>query len=84
MLYQIFETNHSANEGVAPLTQARKGENPMTDIESLKLYQAIAAKLNLSDSSDVDGDEFAEKFTLQELVILQKEITKAIQRKVMN
>jgi hypothetical protein len=56
----------------------------MTDIESLKLYQAIAAKLNLSDSSDVDGDEFAEKFTLQELVILQKEITKAIQRKVMN
>ena len=32
----------------------------MADIESLKLYQTIAAKLNLDDSSDVDGDEFAE------------------------
>ena len=53
----------------------------MTDIGSLKLYRSIASKLNL-ESADIDGDEFAALMSLEELVILQKEITKAITRKV--
>lgn len=52
------------------------------DIKMLQIYQAIAAKFNL-ESSDIDGDEMAQMFSIEELVILQKEVTKAIARKVM-
>jgi hypothetical protein len=54
----------------------------MSDIESLKLYRSIASKLNL-EAADIDGDEFAALMSLEELVVLQKEITKAIARKVL-
>jgi hypothetical protein len=52
------------------------------DIKMFQIYQAIATKFNL-DSSDIDGDEMAQMFSIEELVILQKEVTKAIARKVM-
>jgi hypothetical protein len=52
------------------------------DIKTRKLYEEIAVMFNL-EASDIDGDEFAENFTLEQLVILQKEVTKAIARKVM-
>ncbi len=57
----------------------------MTDIETRKIYEAIAAKLNAEtlDSSAIDGDELAEMFELKELILLQKQITKAIERKVL-
>jgi hypothetical protein len=41
------------------------------DVETRKLYEAIAAMFNL-EASDIDGDEFSEAFTLEQLVILQK------------
>lgn len=53
------------------------------DIETRKLHEEIAAKLNL-DASDIDGDEFAVMFNLKQLAILQKEIAKAIARKVLD
>jgi hypothetical protein len=53
------------------------------DIETRKKYMAIAAKLaTIADASDVDGDELAELLELDELVLLQKQIAKAIERKV--
>jgi len=53
------------------------------DIETRKKYMAIAAKLaTISDASEVDGDELAELLELDELVLLQKQIAKAIERKV--
>jgi 3-methyladenine DNA glycosylase AlkD len=53
------------------------------DIKTRKLYEEIAAMFNL-EASDIDGDEFAEAFTLEQLAILQKEIAKAITRKVLD
>ena len=55
----------------------------MTDIETRKTYEAIAAKLaTITDASDVDGDELAELLELKELVLLAKQINKAIERRV--
>lgn len=56
----------------------------MTDIETRKIYEAIADKLNadILEPSAIDGDEFAEMFELKELILLQKQIAKAIERKV--
>jgi TATA-binding protein-associated factor Taf7 len=55
------------------------------DIKMHKLYSAIAVtlKTQIEDSADVDGDVFAEIFDIQQLAILQKEIAKAISRKVL-
>ncbi len=58
------------------------------DIKTRKIYLSIADKLTPESGeninpSEIDGDEFAEKFTLEELVIFQKEIAKAISRKVL-
>lgn len=55
------------------------------DIKMHKLYTEIAAtlKTKIEDSSDVDGDVFAELFDIEQLVILQKEVVKAISRKVL-
>lgn len=54
----------------------------MTDIQTHKLYAAIATKMGV-EKDEIDGDVFAEKFTLEELAILQKELAKAINRKVL-
>ena len=52
------------------------------DVKLFKLHNAIADKLNL-DREEIDGHQFSERFTLEELVILQKEISKAMQIKIM-
>lgn len=54
------------------------------DIKTRMHYQHIAKVLanNITDSSDIDGDVLAELLELEELVLLQKQITKAIERKV--
>ena len=53
------------------------------DIETRKKYIAIAAKLaTIQESGDVDGDVLAEMFSLEELVLLAKQVNKAIERKV--
>lgn len=56
----------------------------MSDIETRKTYESIADKLNadILEPSAIDGDEFAEMFELKELILLQKQIAKAIERKV--
>jgi hypothetical protein len=56
----------------------------MSDIETRKIYESIADKLNadILEPSAIDGDEFAEMFELKELILLQKQIAKAIERKV--
>jgi hypothetical protein len=53
----------------------------MNDIDKRKLYIAIAKKLSL-DIDLVDGDELADKLTLEELSMLLVEVTKAVSRKV--
>lgn len=55
-----------------------------TDIKTRMSYQHIAEVLanNITDSSDIDGDVLAELLDLPELVLLQKQIAKAIERKV--
>lgn len=54
------------------------------DIKTRMSYQAIAEKLanNITGSDDIDGDVLAELLDLPELVLLQKQIAKAIERKV--
>jgi len=57
----------------------------MSDIETRKIYKSIADKLNadILEPSAIDGDEFAEMVELKELILLQKQIAKAIERKVL-
>jgi len=54
---------------------------PNKDIASFKMYTSIATKLNLQHE-DIDGSEFAERFTMEEMVILQKELAKAMEYKL--
>ena len=55
-----------------------------TDIKTRMIYESIADKLNadILEPSAIDGDELARMLTLEELVLLQKQIAKAIERKV--
>jgi hypothetical protein len=55
-----------------------------TDIKTRMSYQHIAEVLanNITDASDIDGDVLAELLDLPELVLLQKQIAKAIERRV--
>ena len=54
------------------------------DIKTRMSYQHIAEVLanNITDASDIDGDVLAEMLNLEELVLLAKQVNKAIERKV--
>ena len=56
------------------------------DIKTRMTYQHIAEVLanNITDASDVDGDVLAELLDLEELVLLAKQVNKAIERRVLD